>query len=109
MPKKKITETVENEKTKTYDDIPPRRIVDEDSFEKNLRRLSEIEQDLAAGVDTMEEAVRLYSEGITLADRCTKYLLVTKDRMLMVNENHEVVTASLEELLKNSGEGSDDD
>ena len=109
MPKKKNTETVENDNIQTNDEVPPRLIVDEDSFEKNLHRLSVIEQTLAAGVDTMEEAVRLYAEGITLADRCTKYLLITKDRMLMVNENHEVVTASLEELLKNSGEGSDDD
>ena len=43
-------------------------------FEKNLERLEEISQKLSLEEISLEEASKLYEEGMLLSDKCKKYI-----------------------------------
>ncbi|EFM39667.1 exodeoxyribonuclease VII, small subunit [Peptostreptococcaceae bacterium AS15] len=43
-------------------------------FEKNLLRLEEISQKLSLEEISLEEASKLYEEGISLSTQCKKYI-----------------------------------
>ena len=43
-------------------------------FEKNLERLEEISQKLSLEEISLEEASKLYEEGMFLSDKCKKYI-----------------------------------
>ena len=43
-------------------------------FEKNIERLEEISQKLSLEEISLEEASKLYEEGMLLSDKCKKYI-----------------------------------
>lgn len=52
-----------------------------ESFEALYRRLEEIAQRLEAGDMSLEESVRLYEEGMTLAEQCQGLLTDVEQRI----------------------------
>ena len=52
-------------------------------FEKNLLRLEEISQKLSLEEISLEEASKLYEEGISLSTQCKKY--IEEKEMLIEN------------------------
>lgn len=62
-----------------------------DDFEKDLKRLEEISQQLQSGEAGIEQSMALYSEGVKLAEMLQKRLNTYKSRI---------------EILENEGKGS---
>jgi len=52
-------------------------------FEKNLMRLEEISQKLSLEEISLEEASKLYEEGVALSTQCKKY--IEEKEMLIEN------------------------
>ena len=52
-------------------------------FEKNLMRLEEISQKLSIEEISLEEASKLYEEGVALSTQCKKY--IEEKEMLIEN------------------------
>ncbi len=66
----------------------------ENSFEESLHRLQEISDTLEAGEVGLEESIKLYEEGIKLADFCFTTL---KDAELKVTELKKQLEQSIKE------------
>ncbi len=62
-----------------------------DDFEKDLKRLEEISQQLQSGEAGIEQSMALYSEGVKLAEMLQKRLNTYKSKI---------------EILENEGKGS---
>ena len=54
--------------------MSPRKNQDQNSFEQSLRRLENIVQSLEQGDVPLDEALRLYEEGIALSKACVEKL-----------------------------------
>lgn len=57
----------------------------EPSFEQLLSRLSEIVEALDMGNAPMEELLKLYEEGMLLAEKCRSYLEVAEQKVIQIN------------------------
>lgn len=58
----------------------------EKSFESSIERLEEIVRQLEAGSVSLEESVKLYEEGLTLAKNCTLKLENAKQKIIEIDE-----------------------
>jgi exodeoxyribonuclease VII small subunit len=62
-------------------------------FEKSLKRLERIVQELEDGNLSLDEALRKYEEGIELAKGCSKMLKETKEKVeKLVKKEGELIT-----------------
>ncbi len=58
----------------------------EQSFEASIERLEAIVSQLEAGSVSLEESVKLYEEGLTLAKNCTLKLENAKQKIIEIDE-----------------------
>ncbi len=56
------------------------------TYEQATKRLEEIVEKLESGEMPLEESLKLYEEGVKLADFCTKKLNEAKQKILDLNE-----------------------
>ena len=57
------------------------------SFEESLKRLEEIVDTLEAGDTALEESIKLYEEGMTIAKSCMTQLNEAKLRLKKIQKN----------------------
>ena len=57
------------------------------SFEKSLSRLSEIVEKIEGGDTTLEEAIKLYKEGLTRAEDCGNILSRYEAEVLQLQQD----------------------
>ena len=60
---------------------------EETSFEEALKRLEEIVETLEAGNSPLEESIKLYEEGMTLAKSCITRLNEAKLKLKKIQKN----------------------
>lgn len=65
------------------------------SLETAFQRLEEILQVLESGTIDLEESIKLYEEGMRLANQCQKQLRTLEERVKIINEGE--TTRSIEQ------------
>jgi len=61
-------------------------------FEKSLKRLEEIVGELEEGNLSLEKALKIYEEGITLTRSCSKMLKEAKARVEKLAQKDDILT-----------------
>ncbi|MDY0023499.1 MAG: exodeoxyribonuclease VII small subunit [Candidatus Izemoplasmatales bacterium] len=60
------------------------------SFEENLEKLEELVKKLESGENSLDEAVKLYQEGIQLAKLCHEELKTAEETIVKLMNNEEL-------------------
>ncbi|MDY0317015.1 MAG: exodeoxyribonuclease VII small subunit [Candidatus Izemoplasmatales bacterium] len=61
------------------------------SFEENLNKLEELVKKLESGENSLDEAVKLYQEGIALAKVCHEELKQAEEVIVKLMDSNELV------------------
>lgn len=61
----------------------------EKSFEKSLKELEEIVRKLESGDAPLDDAVKLFEQGVKLADDCSSILKNAEQKVVMLTKNSE--------------------
>ncbi len=64
-----------------------------ESYESMTKRLDEIIASLEKGSSSLEDTLKLYEEGVRLADECEKYLTQARARIEILTQNGEEMKA----------------
>ena len=65
--------------------------MDKLSFEENLNKLEELVKKLESGENSLDEAVKLYQEGIALAKVCHEELKQAEEVIVKLMDSNELV------------------
>ncbi len=66
------------------------------TFEENLEKLEKLVKKLESGENNLDEAVKLYHEGIVLAKECHKELKNAEETIVKLMDSEELVDFSKE-------------
>ena len=76
------------------------------TFEKAMKRLEQIVQELESGEQPLEKAIKKFEEGVQLSKFCSKKLEETEKKVAVLLQDHE---GNVFEKPFASGNGSEDE
>lgn len=75
-------------------------------FEKSLSKLEQVVEKLEAGDQTLEDALKLFEEGINLTRNCQQALKQAEDKITILTQQNEEWLAESEQPLGELLDGS---
>lgn len=69
--------------------VPPKKAAKKIDFEKSLAKLEQVVEKLETGDQSLEDALKLFEEGITLTRGCQQALKQAEERITILSQQNE--------------------